>query len=196
MTQMTIPGYTLGTDAVPRSPLALSDLDLLKQTVLFTDDDVAVLRMSRAVLEDQVDAILDVWYGFVGSHPHLLYFFTGRTDGQPIGDYLSRVRARFGQWILDTAAANYDQTWLDYQDEIGRRHLDKKNATDGVDSVPIINFRYLTTLIVPIVTTLRPFLAAKGHSAEDVDRMHQAWLKSVILQITLWSRPYIKDGQF
>jgi hypothetical protein len=26
--------------------------------------------------------------------------------------------------------------------------------------------------------------------------MHQAWLKSVVLQITLWSRPYIKDGQF
>ncbi|MGE3601631.1 MAG: protoglobin domain-containing protein, partial [Dehalococcoidia bacterium] len=72
----------------------------------------------------------------------------------------------------------------------------KKNVTDAVDSVPIINFRYLTTLIVPIVTTLKPFLAAKGHSPEDVDKMHQAWLKSVILQITLWSRPYIKDGQF
>lgn len=196
MTQMAIPGYTLGTDAVPRSPLTLADLDLLKQTVLLTDDDITALRMSRAVLEDQVDAILDVWYGFVGSHPHLLYFFTSRTDGQPIGDYLSRVRARFGQWILDTAAAEYDQSWLDYQDEIGRRHLDKKNATDGVDAVPTINFRYLPTLIVPIVTTLKPFLAAKGHSPEVVDRMHQAWLKSVILQITLWSRPYIKDGQF
>jgi hypothetical protein len=196
MTQMAIPGYALGTDAVPRSPLTMVDLDLLKQTVLLTDDDIAALRMSRAVLEDQVDAILDVWYGFVGSHPHLLHFFTSRTDGQPIGDYLSRVRARFAQWILDTASAEYDQSWLDYQDEIGRRHLDKKNATDGVNSVPIINFRYLPTLIVPIVTTLKPFLAAEGHSAEDVDRMHQAWLKSVILQITLWSRPYINDGQF
>jgi len=32
------------------------------------------------------------------------------------------VRQRFGQWILDTAAANYDQQWLDFQREIGLRH--------------------------------------------------------------------------
>ncbi len=196
MRQAVIPGYIYGSDALPRSPVTPADLDLLEQTLLFTDEDIAALRMSRAVLEDQVEAILDVWYGFVGSHPHLLHFFTGRTDGRPIDSYLARVRARFGRWILDTADATYDQAWLDYQEEIGRRHQEKKNATDGVDSVPIVNFRYLTALIVPIVTTLKPFLAAKGHSSEDVERMHQAWLKAVILQVTLWSRPYIKDGQF
>ncbi|MGH2587376.1 MAG: protoglobin domain-containing protein [Dehalococcoidia bacterium] len=197
MTSATIPGYAYGTSAVPRSPVTVQDLDLLKQTALLTDDDIAALRMSRPVLEDQVDAILDVWYGFVGSHPHLLHFFTGRADGQPIGDYLAAARARFGQWILDTAAANYNQTWLDYQDEIGHRHhRTGKNRTDGVDSVPNISYRYLPTLIVPIVMTLKPFLVNKGHSAEDVERMHQAWLKSVILQVTLWSRPYVKDGDF
>src|SRR5579884_1448918 len=50
--------------------------------------------------------------------------------------------------------------------------------------------------IKPITYTLKPFLAKKGHAAEDVEKMHQAWIKSVILQITLWSQPYVKDGDF
>ena len=46
------------------------------------------------------------------------------------------VVKRFGQWILDTARAEYDQAWLDYQHEIGlRHHRTKKNRTDSVDAV-------------------------------------------------------------
>ncbi|MBW3595899.1 MAG: hypothetical protein KY475_01335 [Planctomycetes bacterium] len=26
--------------------------------------------------------------------------------------------------------------------------------------------------------------------------MHQAWFKSVILHVTLWSHPYVKEGDF
>jgi hypothetical protein len=26
--------------------------------------------------------------------------------------------------------------------------------------------------------------------------MHDAWFKSVVLQVTLWSQPYAKDGNF
>lgn len=197
MTQDTIPGYTYGTAAVPRSPITLAEFELLKQTALFGEEDVAALRMSYDVLADQTEAILDVWYGFVADHPHLLAFFARRQDGQPDTEYLAAVRRRFGRWILDTAAAHYDQAWLDYQDEIGRRHhRTGKNTTDHVDSVPIVNFRYLVPLIYPIVATLKPFLARKGHSAEQVERMHQAWLKSVLLQVTLWSRPYVRDEDF
>ncbi|TMR23070.1 protogloblin ApPgb, partial [Actinomadura geliboluensis] len=29
-----------------------------------------------------------------------------------------------------------------------------------------------------------------GHSDEDVERMHQAWFKTVTLQVALWLRPY------
>ena len=74
----------------------------------------------REILADQTDAILDVWYGFVASTPELVEYFKNTKTGQPDGDYLGAVRKRFGQWILDTADANYDQAWLDYQDEIGR----------------------------------------------------------------------------
>lgn len=197
MTQTTIPGYTYGTAAVPRSPLTLAEFALLKQTVLLTDEDLDSLRQSLPILEDQVEAILDVWYGFVGSHPHLLHYFTRTTDGQPDADYLAAVRRRFGQWVLDTARAQYDQQWLDYQYEIGlRHHRTKKTKTDGVAAVEHIPYRYIPALLFPIVATLKPFLANKGHSPEEVDKMHQAWLKSVLLQVILWSQPYIKEGDF
>ncbi len=101
MSQTAIPGYTYGTSAVPRSPLSLEDFERLKQTVLFSDEDSQSLRLSYDVLQDQVEAILDVWYGFVASHPFLVYFFSDQATGQPDGHYLAAVRKRFGQWILD-----------------------------------------------------------------------------------------------
>jgi hypothetical protein len=50
--------------------------------------------------------------------------------------------------------------------------------------------------VYPVTATLKPFLAKKGHGAEDVEKMHQAWIKSVMLQITLWSYPYVREGDF
>ncbi len=168
----------------------------MKKSVLFGDDDVRALRQSYDVVQEQVEAILDVWYGFVGSQPHLLASFSSK-DGQPIGDYLGAVRKRFGQWILDTAKAQYDQHWLDYQHEIGlRHHRSKKSRTDGVASTAIVPFRDLFLLVVPVTTTLKPFLAKNGHTAAEVDAMHAAWVKSCLLQLTLWSHPYVKDGDF
>lgn len=192
-----IPGYTAGTEALARSPLTLADFELMKSSALFGDDDVKHLRLSHEVVKDQVEQILDVWYGFVGSQPHLLASFSGKSDGKPLGDYLGAVRKRFGQWILDTARAEYDQRWLDYQHEIGlRHHRSKKNRTDGVASTAIVPFRDLFALIFPVTFTLKPFLAKKGHTAEAVDKMHSAWVKSCLLQLTLWSHPYVKDGDF
>jgi hypothetical protein len=174
-----------------------AEFDLLKQSALFGDEDVRYLRLSGEVLGDQIEAVLDVWYGFVASHPFLIRYFARRSDGQPDEQYLARVRERFGQWIVDTAAANYDQAWLDYQQLIGRRHhRSGKNRTDGVEAAEHIPLRYLIAFIHPITSTLRPFLAAKGHSQEDVERMLDAWRKSVILQVALWSRPYVVEGDF
>jgi hypothetical protein len=192
-----IPGSSSGAPAVARSPITLSELELMKKSVLFNDEDVQALRLSHDVVQDQVEAILDVWYGFVGANPHLLASFTGKSDGKPLGDYLDAVRKRFGQWILDTARAEYDQTWLDYQHEIGlRHHRMKKNRTDGAPSTDIVPFRDLFLLIYPVTFTLKPFLAKKGHSAEEVETMYAAWVKSCLLQVTLWSHPYVKDGDF
>jgi hypothetical protein len=193
----TIPGYSYGTSAVTRSPVTLAAFELMKKSVLFGDEDVKYLRLSHDIVKDQVEAILDVWYGFVGSTSHLLASFTGKSDGKPLGDYLGAVRKRFGRWILDTTRAEYDQMWLDYQHEIGlRHHRTKKNRTDGAASTGIVPFRDLFLLVFPVTFTLKPFLAKKGHPAEDVEKMYAAWVKSCLLQMTLWSHPYVKDGDF
>ena len=193
----SIPGYTYGSPTLARSPVSTAEFETMKLSVLFGAEDVRYLRLSHDVVKDQVEAILDVWYGFVGANPHLLASFTAKSDGQPIGDYLDAVRKRFGQWILDTARAEYDQRWLDYQHEIGlRHHRTKKNRTDGVASTANIPFRDLFLLAFPITFTLRGFLAKKGHSAEEVERMYAAWVKSCLLQVTLWSWPYVKEGDY
>jgi hypothetical protein len=189
-----IPGYTYGAAEVARSPVTSEELERIKLSVLFSEADEQALRMAGDVLEDQVEDVLDVWYRFVATHPHLVYYFSDADTEDPISDYLERVRGRFGRWILDTCRRPYDREWLDYQEEIALRHTsEKKNATDGVHSVDRIPLRYLICFVYPITATLRDFLAKKGHSAEEVDAMHQAWFKSVTMQVALWSRPYAPE---
>jgi len=191
------PGYALGQPTLARAPYSMADLAALQKSMLFGADDVAALRRSRAILADQTEAILDVWYGFVASTPELVVFFGDTRSGQPDGAYLAAVRKRFALWILDTADAKYDQAWLDWQYEIGLRHNRvKKNKTDGAHGPAQVDFRYLPALTIPITTTLKPFLAKKGASAADVEKMHAAWVKAVLVQAILWSHPYIKDGEF
>jgi hypothetical protein len=197
MTTTAIPGYRLGDPALPASPLTEKDLADLKTSLLFTDEDAAALRKAHDVVKDQVEAILDVWYGFVGATPHLLAYFSDRVTGAPDSDYLAAVRKRFGQWILDTCRAEYDDDWLAWQDEIGRRHHRiGKNRTDGASAAAHIPMRHVLALAIPISVTMKPFLAGKGHSAEEVDAMHAAWSKAVLLQAILWCRPYVKEGDF
>jgi len=188
-----IPGYLYGSHDLERSPVTEEDLAQLKQTVLFGDDDERHLRMAGEVLDDQVEAVLDVWYGFVAAHPHLVRYFAG-PDGGPVDEYLTRVRTRFGQWIRDLCERDWDRAWLDYQEEIALRHTPaKKNRTDAVEAPDRIPLRYLVAFVYPITATVREFLARKGHSEAEVDAMHQAWFKAVTLSVALWSRPYAGD---
>jgi hypothetical protein len=174
-----------------------AEFEDLKKTLLFSADDVRYLQMSRPVLEPNVDALLDVWYGFVGSNPHLLYYFSNPTTKAPDMEYLSKVKVRFRQWVLATADANFNQDWLTLQLELGMRHHRlKKNKTDGVDAVDHVPFRHLVGLYYPITTTLAPFLAKGGHSQKDIDGMLEAWRKAVLLTTILWSQPYVEASAF
>lgn len=189
-----IPGYRLGDPTLAPAPYDTDDLERIKTALLFGAGDVAALRRARAILAPRSDEILDVWYNFVGSVPALLAYFS-RGDG-PSAEYLGRVRARFGQWIDDTCRAEYDADWLAYQHEIGQRHFRRKNEADGAaaGTPPIIHWRYLNALVYPIFATVKPFLAAGGAEPADVEQMHQAWLKAVLLQVTLWTQPYVQEG--
>ena len=185
----TIHGYTYDTD-LPPSPVTGEDLDHLLATLLWSEDDAAALEKAGSVLEHQIDDILDLWYGYVGSHPHLVASFNG-PHGTPSPDYLSAVRQRFGQWIKDLCERPWDDRWLAYQHEIARRHTDTMGQTDAITSdqthVPL---RYMIAFIWPITATIRSFLAHDGHSEAEVDAMHSAWFKAVTLSVALWAQPY------
>ena len=113
-------------------------------------------------------------------------------DGQPSGDYLAAVRQRFALWIGDICERDYDQRWLDYQQEISlRHHTERKNRTDNVDSTSShVPLRHLIGLIAPVTLTIRPFLADGESDAAQVDAMYAAWLKAVTLSVALWARSY------
>jgi hypothetical protein len=188
-----VQGYEYGAPGTATSPVTLDELAQLEASVTWTEEDAAALREAAKVLDGQVEEILDLWYGFVGSHPFLLAAFSD-AEGRPIEEYLTAVRGRFGQWIRDTCERPHDQDWLNYQHEIALRHTPaKKNQTDGVQSADHVPMRYLVALVYPISATVRPFLAKGGHSEEQVEAMWQAWFKAVTLQVALWTRPYCDE---
>jgi hypothetical protein len=197
MSTANIAGYDYRAAGLPESPVSREEFELLEKTVLLSAEDKRYLKQAGEVLETQIEDVLDAWYGFVASHPHLLFYFSGE-DGRPNPDYLAAVRKRFGQWIRDTCRAEYDQDWLNYQQEIGLRHTSaRKNRTDGVVSkANHIPLRYMIAFIYPITATMKPFLARRGHAAGEVERMHQAWFKAVVLQVALWAQPYAREGAF
>lgn len=177
------------------SPVSLEDLELLKATVLFTEADEANLRKAGDVLIDQADAVMDIWYELIGSHPHLLFYFSKNNMANL--EYLTAVRKRFIQWVKDICLRPFDQAWLNYQHEIGlRHHKMKKNKTDEIEAPPIVHYRYLIAFTYPITATVKPLLGNRGHSPEEVEAMHQAWSKAMVLSAILMTYPYIRAGEF
>lgn len=192
--ETNIKGYDYGNTAKP-SPLTLKDLELLKATVLFSQTDEENLRKAGEVLIDQADAVMDIWYELIGSHPHMLIYFSKNNMANL--EYLTAVRKRFIQWVKDVCLRPFDQTWLNYQHEIALRHHSiKKNKTDEIEAVPIVHYRYITAFIYPITATIKPLLANKGHAPEEVEAMHQAWFKAIVLTVTLLAYPYVRAGEF
>lgn len=187
-----ISGYTYGTQAVTRSAVSLEELEKLKVTVGFTSEDERFLHMAGEALADQTKRIVEHWRsGIIANIPNLARH--SRTpEGDPIPRYLAQSNLRFEQWILDTCFRTYDQDWLDYQQEISLRHTSlKKNLADGVRSTAYVPFRDIVGFVAVLNETIKPYLASKGNTAEDVEGMHRAWCRSVQMQIALWSRPYM-----
>ncbi|MDQ2804044.1 MAG: protoglobin domain-containing protein [Pseudomonadota bacterium] len=189
-----IPGYDYGTDQAAHSPVTLEELRELETTAGLGDEDRRYLLLAGEVLVHQAEAMVDAWRARIGAEAHLAKWFYG-PDGQPDERYKAAVKPRFVQWVIDTCTRHYDQAWLDYQEEIGLRHTPaKKNATDGVAAPPVVPLRFVVAFMSVVVTTAKEFLAQKGHSPEEVERMHAAWTKAVLLTLALWSRPYVKAG--
>ncbi len=186
-----IHGYTYGTPEVSLSPVSLQELESLQVSVGFTTETQTYLRMAGEVLTDQTRRVVERWRSEIIAGIPSLARHSRSIEGNPLPDYLAKSNRRFEQWILDTCLRPYDRDWLNYQQEIALRHTSvKKNLTDGVQSTPYVPLRDILAFIAVINETIKPFLAAKGHSPEDVEKMHQAWCKSMQLQMALWAKPY------
>jgi hypothetical protein len=189
-----IPGYDYGTARAAHSPITLDELRALEQTVGWEPQDEESLALAGEVLRDQAEAFVDSLRAQIGRQPHLAKWFFG-PDGQPDESYKAAVKRRFVQWVIDACTRPRDQAWLDYQEEIGLRHTPaKKNKTDDAHTPDVVPLRYLLAFLAPAIIGVTPFLSNKGHSPDDVDRMHRAWTKTVLLHITLWSRPYAREA--
>jgi len=186
-----IPGYTYGSDDVAKAHVTVEDLAQLKVSVGFTPEDERYLRLAGEVLGPQVRKIVEHWRaGIIASIPNLARH-SRSLEGNPIPEYLAKSNLRFEQWILDTCLRPYDQNWIDYQQEIARRHTSvKKNQVDGVTSTPFVPLRDVLAFTAVMNETIRPYLAAAGHTEAEVENMHRAWCKSIQLQMTLWIGPY------
>ena len=190
-----IPGYSYGTPEVAKSPVSPQGFEDLKVSAGFTEEDQRYLRLAGEVLADQTKQIVDHWRGIIGGIPNLARH--SRTpEGNAIPEYSAQSGLRFQQWILDTCLRPYDQDWINYQQEIALRHTSlKKNKTDGVRSTPSVPLRDIIAFVAVMNETIKPYLSAKGHSAEEVDKMHRAWCKSLQLQLALWANPYTDAKQ-
>jgi Protoglobin len=191
-----IPAYTYGTSAIAESAVSLDELEKLKVAAGFTAQNEHFLRMAGEVLADQTQQIVLQWRsGIIASIPHLARH--SRTpEGEPIPEYLGQSNLRFQQWILDTCLRPYDQDWLNYQQEIALRHTSlKKNQADGVRSTPFVPFHDIVAFVAVMNETIKPYLASKGNTEEEVAGMHLAWCRSLQMQIALWSRPYLDAAQ-
>ena len=190
-----IPGYSYGTAEVAASPISMQELDDLKISTGFTEEDQRYLRLAGEVLADQTKQIVDHWRsGIIASIPNLARH-TRTPEGNAIPEYLANSNLRFQQWILDTCLRPYDQEWLNYQQEIALRHTTfKKNKVDHVLSTPYVPLRDIIAFVAVMNETIKPYLASKRNSAEEVDKMHRAWCKSMQLQLALWTSLYTRQA--
>jgi len=157
-------GYTYGDASVDISPVTMEELERLKISVGFTEDDRRWLRLAGEVVGDQVKAIVTRWRSeIIAGIPHLARH-SRSVEGEKLPGYLAQSNLRFEQWILDTCSREYDQEWLNYQHEIALRHTSaKKNQTDGVESTAFVPYRDIAAFTAVLVETMRPYLAAKGN---------------------------------
>jgi hypothetical protein len=190
----TIAGYDYGRPGAARSPVSLEELRQLEATVGWTDEDAEILQRHGDLFKNHAEHMVDSWRAVIGAQPHLAKWFFG-LDDKPDDQYKAKVKARFVQWVLDACFRSHDQVWLDYQEEIGLRHTpEKKNQTDDAHTPPVVPLRYLLAFGTVVATTTRKFFVDDGVRGEQLRKLEDAWSKAVQLHITLWSRPYVKEG--
>ena len=134
--------------------------------------------------------MVDGWRSKIGAQTDLAKWFFG-PEGKPDDAYKAKVKPRFVRWVIDLCERPFDQDWLDYQNEIGLRHTPaRKNVTDHAATPSVVPLRYLIAFAAEVIVSARDVLARASVPPDEVDRLHAAWTKAVLLSVALWSRAY------
>lgn len=190
----SIPGYDYGRRSVGRSPVSLQELREIEAAVGWSDQDAHTLQRHGSIFLQNAEKMVDTWRAVIGAQEHLAKWFFG-PDGRPDDEYKARVKQRFVKWVVDACFRPHDQEWLDYQEEIGRRHTpEMKNKTDEAQAPPLVPLRYLIAFAAVVTTTTTNFFVSAGVNGDELRRLEAAWQKAVQLHITLWARPYTREG--
>ncbi len=190
---LDIPGYGFGSAEGAQSPLSMEDLLHVEQAVGWTKEDEHRLRKHAELFRSQAEQMVDSWRAVIARQPHLSQWFAG-PDGKPDEEYKARVKRRFVQWVVDVATRPHDRAWLNYQEEIGLRHTpEKKNKADGGHTPPLVPLRYLLAFLA-VVGDVRRFLEDAIADPAELAAVERAWTKALHLHVTLWSRPYTREG--
>lgn len=191
---MEIPGYDYGQTTVARSPLSRAELRELEQATGWSEEDAGVLHRHEQIFLRRAEDMVDHWRSILGAQPHLVKSFFG-PDGKRDSEYAARIKSRFVRWVIDVAQRPHDEAWLNYQEEIGLRHTPaKKNQTDHRHTPPVVELRFLLAFATVVTLTARKFFVEAGLAGEELQRLMEAWSRAVQLHVTLWSRPYAKEG--
>ncbi len=191
---VSIPGYDYGRPSAAHSPVSLEELRQIEESVGWSEEDARTLQRHGDIFTNRGEQMVDTWRAIIGAHPYLAKWFFG-PDGKPDDEYKARVKKRFVQWVVDACFRPHDQAWLDYQEEIGLRHTPvKKNQTDGAETPSVVPLRYLIGFGTTVTITSRKFFMEAGVHGEELQRLEDAWVKAVQLHLTLWARPYAKEG--
>jgi hypothetical protein len=192
--KIQISGYDYGRPGIAHSPLSQEELRQLEESVGWSEQDAAVLQRHGDIFRNHAEEMVDSWRAVIGAQPHLVKWFFG-PDGKRDEEYAARVKKRFVQWVLDACFRPHDRAWLDYQEEIGQRHTpEKKNQTDGRQTPPLVPMRYLVGFIPIVTISTRKFFVDSRVAGEELRKLEDAWTRTVQLHVTLWTRPYAKDG--
>lgn len=183
--QIEIPGYDFGSPSAAISPLTLAELHQMEQTLGWTDEDAQILLRHSAFFEKHAEPMVVSWRAVIAAHPHLAMWFFD-PDHKPDEAYKARVKNRFVQWAIDVATRPHDRSWLNYQEEIGLRHVpSKKNMTDGRHTPAVVPLRHLLTFL-PVVLDIGSFLEEGIGDQKASKSIQAAWTKAVHLHIALW----------
>ncbi len=189
-----IPGYDYGRPEAAHSPITIEELRQIESTVGWTDEDAAILQRHAEFFRANAERMVDAWRALIAARPHLAAWFVG-PDGKRDDDYAAKVKKRFVQWVVDAAVRPHDRVWLDYQEEIGLRHTPaRKNLTDHAQTPALVPLRYLIAFGPHMAIETRRFFDEAGIREPDLLKLEDAWAKAIQLHITLWSRPYTKEG--